>query len=284
MHSDHLKRVLSGDVEREASHQKEKHFVSDPSTTPRVAPPPAATPAGWSRADLHIHTNLGDGTAGPRRVVEEAARRGLRVIAVTDHDHLDGAKRVADILAAEQLPIDLIMGSEVTTRSGHFIGLFLEKRIKAGKSVEYAIDAIKEQGGLCIAPHPLGWLVPSLSRRKIEDLLNRGFAIDGIELYNPSPANASERQKVVALNQQWGFAAVGSSDAHFWQHIGAGYTLFPGNTAADLRRAIEARQTRQGGQEAKPTPLPIPAYVAQCAWSWFVDPPRRTLRAWRDPV
>ncbi len=244
----------------------------------------APAPEGWSRADLHIHTNLSDGTASPRRVVREAVQRGLSVIAVTDHDSLEGAKRVAEVLATENVPIDLIVGTEVTTRSGHFIGLFLEKRIKMGKSVEYTIDAIKEQGGLCIAPHPLGWLVPSLNRRKIEELIERGFVIDGIELYNPSPANASQRAKVELLNQQWGFAGVGSSDAHFAQHIGAGYTLFPGKTAADLRSAIEQRQTRQGGQEQRHAMLPIPAYIAQCAWSWFVDPPRRIMRAWRDPI
>jgi predicted metal-dependent phosphoesterase TrpH len=257
--------------------------VSDALLSPAPFAPPA-TPEGWSRADLHIHTNLGDGTMSPRRVVQEAQRRGLRVIAVTDHDHMDGAKRVADILATEEIPIDLIMGCEVTTRGGHFIGLFLEKRVKAGKSVEYTINAIKEQGGLCIAPHPMGLLVPSLNRRTIDDLLNKGLPLDGIELYNPSPANAAQRTKVAELNTQWNFAAVGSSDAHFWQHIGAGYTLFPGSTAADLRQAIATRQTRQGGQETKPPFLPIPAYIAQCAWSWFVDPPRRIMRAWRDPV
>jgi predicted metal-dependent phosphoesterase TrpH len=250
--------------------------------TPPTSPP--IVPEGWSRADLHIHTNLSDGTASPRRIVNEALQRGLRVIAITDHDHLEGAKRVADILAEEQLPLDLIMGTEVSSRNGHFIGLFLEKRIKPMKSVEYTIEAIKEQGGICIAPHPMGFLVPSLSRRKIDDLMNRGLGFDGIELYNPSPANAAVRKTVATLNQQWGFAAVGSSDAHFWQHIGAGYTLFPGSTAADLRRAIEERTTRNGGQEQKPSSLPVYAYIGQCAWSWFVDPPRRTLRNFRDPV
>jgi predicted metal-dependent phosphoesterase TrpH len=241
-------------------------------------------PEGWSRADLHVHTNLSDGTASPRRVIDEAIRRGLRVIAITDHDSLEGAKRTADILEREHLPIDLIMGSEVTSTSGHFLGLFLEKRIKMYKSIEYTIDAIREQGGLCIAPHPLGKLVPSLSRRKIDDLLNHGYTIDGIELYNPSPANAAFRKEVAERNQNWNFAATGGSDAHFWQHIGAGYTMFPGTSAADLRKALIERTTKQGGYEKKPDSLPIYAYVAQCAWSWFVDPPRRIVRAWNDPV
>ncbi len=241
-------------------------------------------PEGWSLADLHIHTNLSDGTASPRKVVDEAIKRNLRVIAVTDHDSMEGAKRVRDILEREHLPIDLVMGTEVTTRQGHFIGLFLEKRIKMYRSVEYTIEAIKEQGGICVAAHPLGTLVPSLNRRKIDELINRGFIIDGIELYNPSPANAMARAAVRDLNQQWRFAGIGSSDAHFWQHIGSGYTMFPGGSAADLRTAIEGRLTKSGGAEMKPKMLPIPAYVAQCAWSWFVDPPRRAWRAWKDPV
>lgn len=246
--------------------------------------PTDATEPTWSKADLHLHTNLSDGTASPRRVLAEAQRHDLRVLAVTDHDSLEGAKRVRDLAHELGLPIEIILGTEVTTTSGHCIGLFLTKRIKMYKSVEYTVAAIKEQGGLCVVPHPLGRLVPSLSRRKIDELLNGDLAPDGIELYNPSPANAAYRAEVARLNGDWRFAAVGSSDAHFWQHIGAGYTRFPGATAADLRQALTARQTRSGGDEAKPTPLPIPAYVAQCAWSWFVDPPRRAWRALRDPV
>ena len=73
-------------------------------------------------------------------------------------------------------------------------------------------------------------------------------------------------------------AATGSSDAHFWQHIGAGYTLFPGTTGADLRRAIEQKTTREGGQERKPDRLPFTAYIGQCFWSMVLDPPRKLAR------
>jgi predicted metal-dependent phosphoesterase TrpH len=237
---------------------------------------------GLAKADLHLHTNLGDGTASPRRVLEIAKRRGIKVIAVTDHDHFEGAKHVQELLDQENWGIQMIWGCEVTTRQGHFLGLFMNQRVRFLTHVEGAIDAIKEQGGLCIIPHPMGWLVPSLSRRKIEELLTRGYPIDGIELYNPSPANASVRTEVRKLNQQWGFAATGSSDAHFWQHIGAGYTLFPGETADDLRQAILNHTTRAGGQERKPERLPLAAYAGQCFWSMVIDPPRKIARMLRS--
>lgn len=237
---------------------------------------------GYSRADIHMHTNLGDGWASPARVIEEATRRGLRLIAITDHDHVEGARRVEELLAQQNNPLQMITGVEVSTRQGHLLGLFVNKAPKAMRSVEESIDTIKAQGGLVIVPHPLGRLVPSLSRAKIDALLEKGYAIDGIEMYNPSPANASMRPAVRTANQQWGLAETGGSDAHFWQHIGSAYTLFLGESPDDLRRAILERSVRAGGQELPPARLSAGAYVAQCAWSWFVDPPRRLMRSLKN--
>ncbi len=234
------------------------------------------------RADIHMHTNLGDGTASPARVLAEAERRGLDVIAITDHDHLEGARRVQDLLAASGKPIQMITGIEVTTRQGHLLGLFVQKPLKMLRSVEWSIEAIKEQGGLVVIPHPMGRLVPSLSRRKIDELLSRGFAIDAIETYNPSPANRSQRQEVLRLNQaEWNLAETGGSDAHFWQHIGSAYTTFSGRGIEDFRAALLAKTTKAGGQEQPPERLPVAALVGQCAWAWFVDPPRKIVRRWR---
>lgn len=238
-----------------------------------------AVSSGYSHADIHMHTNLGDGWASPVKVVVEATRQGLPLIAITDHDHVEGAKRVQEVIYQQNLSLQMITGVEVSTRQGHLLGLFVSQAPKAMRSVEESIEDIKAQGGLVIVPHPLGRLVPSLSRAKIDELLEKGYAIDGIEMYNPSPANASMRPVVRDANQQWGLAETGGSDAHFWQHIGSAYTLFPGSSSNDLRRAILERTVRPGGQEL-PTPrLPVGIYVAQCAWSWFVDPPRRIIRS-----
>ncbi len=237
--------------------------------------------ARQGHADIHMHTNLGDGTASPARVLAEAERRHLDVIAITDHDHLEGYKRVMDLLEHSGSALGVIPGIEVTTRQGHLLGLWMQRPVKMMRSVEWSIDAIKEQGGLVVVPHPLGRLVPSLSRKKIEELLERGFAIDGLEVYNPSPANRWQRQEVLDLNQQWGLAPTGGSDAHFWQHIGSGYTTFAGTTAEALRASLTAKATAAGGQETPPERLPIASLVGQCAWSWFVDPPRKISRMMR---
>ncbi len=50
----------------------------------------------WGRADLHMHTTASDGWPTPTQLVEHAARRaGLDVIAITDHDTIEGARRAA---------------------------------------------------------------------------------------------------------------------------------------------------------------------------------------------
>jgi len=62
--------------------------------------------------DLHTHTTASDGTLSPRDLVRAAARRGVRVLAVTDHDSTDGLR---DALAeAEQhRPLTIVPGLEI---------------------------------------------------------------------------------------------------------------------------------------------------------------------------
>jgi predicted metal-dependent phosphoesterase TrpH len=65
-----------------------------------------------SGVDLHSHTTASDGTLTPRQLVREAARRGVRVLAVTDHDSTDGlAEATAE--AALHPPLTIVPGLEI---------------------------------------------------------------------------------------------------------------------------------------------------------------------------
>jgi predicted metal-dependent phosphoesterase TrpH len=94
-----------------------------------------------------MHTNLGDGWISPARLVETATRRQLTVIAVTDHDHIEGARRVEELLAQRDSAVQMITGVEVSTRHGHLLGLFVKKAPRPLRPAQESIDAIKEQGG-----------------------------------------------------------------------------------------------------------------------------------------
>ena len=81
-----------------------------------------------SKADLHTHSTYSDGRLTPTELIERAARKGLEVIALTDHDCTDGIPEAQE--AARQHPqLLLIPGVELSTdvphSEVHVLGYFL---------------------------------------------------------------------------------------------------------------------------------------------------------------
>jgi predicted metal-dependent phosphoesterase TrpH len=71
-----------------------------------------------SHFDLHSHSTVSDGVLKPVHVIERAAQRGVKAIALTDHDELSGLAEAR--LAAEHAGIELIDGVEISvTWRGH---------------------------------------------------------------------------------------------------------------------------------------------------------------------
>jgi 3',5'-nucleoside bisphosphate phosphatase len=64
--------------------------------------------------DLHAHTRASDGTQTPTEVVVRAARRGVSVLAITDHDTVAGLPEA--IAAGQRLGVSLIPGIELSVR------------------------------------------------------------------------------------------------------------------------------------------------------------------------
>jgi len=81
---------------------------------------------GFVSIDLHIHTCLSPCATldmTPRKIVAEASRKGIEIIAVTDHNTTENA--LAVIKAAREFDLHVIPGIEVTTSEEvHIIGLF----------------------------------------------------------------------------------------------------------------------------------------------------------------
>ena len=69
------------------------------------------------RADLHVHSSASDGTEPPAEVMRRAARAGLDVVALTDHDtvagHAEARRALADSLAGS---LTLLPGMELSCR------------------------------------------------------------------------------------------------------------------------------------------------------------------------
>jgi hypothetical protein len=203
------------------------------------------------RADLQLHSDLGDGLASPEAILDAAERAGLDVIALTDHDDIRGSFLIRDIAARRGSKVQVVPGIEVTTRSGHLLALWIEDEIKMLGSLAATVAKIHTMGGLAVVPHPLSFLTFSIGEGALR-VLHAGppeSRVDGIELRNPSYAGRVRNARAAWLNERvLKVAATGSSDAHHSRLVGTAWTDFPGRSAAELRQAIAARTTRPDGR------------------------------------
>jgi predicted metal-dependent phosphoesterase TrpH len=204
------------------------------------------------KADMHLHTLYSDGTASVQAVLDHVeAHTDLDVIAITDHERIDGALRAREIHATAAYAFELVMGEEITTRRGHVIALFITERIPALRPLPETLERIHDQGGIAIAAHPMAPLTPSLGAGSLlaaQAATDPRHALDAIELMNPSAAGRVRRAARDRLNAEvLRLAGVGNSDAHVLEGIGSGWTWFDGATADDYRAAVAAGTTRPDG-------------------------------------
>lgn len=216
-------------------------------------------------ADLHVHTNYSDGSDSPAEVLAWAAQLGVDVIAITDHDTIDGAEEAAELACTGYGP-DVIVGEEISSRDGHVIGLFLSRRVPHGLSAAETIAAVHDQGGIAVAAHPY-WRTasaepPGYAYSVGDDVESLEF--DAIEVLNGSfsPGMILANRQATEAAHALGYRRVGGSNAHVRHAIGWAHTRFQGRNAADLRWSITAGLTRTG--RSRPA---LSAMGSQAAWS-----------------
>lgn len=198
-------------------------------------------------ADLHIHSIYSyDGTASISAILQHVMlNTPLNVIAITDHDSLQGNLEAMDL--APKYGIEVVPGCEISTDDGHLLALFLHKPVPAGLSLVETVLRVRDQGGLCIAAHPMARGTNSLSFECIRNALlfpHVAESLVGIEALNSGLVYTQRNPMVAAIAQTLPLAQVGNSDAHILSMIGQAATEFEGKTAADLRRALETATTR----------------------------------------
>lgn len=206
--------------------------------------------AGRSRADLHVHSRASDGVSPVSAILEAAVEARLAVIAITDHERIDAALAARAIAKDRGLPVEVVVGEEITTRGGHLVGLWLERPVPPLRSLRSSIAAVHEQGGLAFAAHPL---VPyplcaqAWTLRRLLDDPDERFHPDALEAFNPTFFGRLAHRRVREFAARHGVAVVGNSDAHAADQVARGWTEFGGSTGADLRAAIAARATSAHG-------------------------------------
>ena len=104
--------------------------------------------------DFHVHASPGDGALSPWMLRDEAARAGLDVIAVTNHNQSFTGQLASRVGEAGDGPL-MLPGEEITNPQYHMIAVGIERTVNGAQLS--AVDAIAEvhaQGGVAIAAHP----------------------------------------------------------------------------------------------------------------------------------
>ncbi|MGB9714250.1 MAG: PHP domain-containing protein [Candidatus Bathyarchaeales archaeon] len=167
------------------------------------------------KIDIHVHTRYSyDAIIKLEELVFYVKKRGLDGIAITDHDTIEGAIKMAGTAHCLVIP-----GIEVTSLDGHVIGLNVEELIPPKLSVDETMDRIHEAGGIAVACHPSAFFKESLGKRT-------SAKFDAVEVINSSaiPFNRSVKrsEKIASMLR---VAKVAGSDAHYGPEIGCAYTV-----------------------------------------------------------
>ncbi len=202
-------------------------------------------PTKWNQADLHLHTTFSDGLMAPEETVDFIAQyTPLRVIAITDHDTIEGALVAREYAQRRHPALEVIIGQEVTTGNGDVLGLYLHSTLPRFATAAAAIQAIHHQGGLAVAAHPFAF---GLGTQSVHTAFLR-LPFDAVEVRHGCPTSVVGNFLTFLLNR-FGpqLAGLGNSDSHLPHTAGQAFTWFPGDNSHDLRRAIETKTVRPAG-------------------------------------
>ncbi|MGO8950866.1 MAG: PHP domain-containing protein [Ktedonobacterales bacterium] len=220
-------------------------FEDHTSQTQQLAPGAIITAKTNDRglADVHMHTNHSDGTGTVEEVLDFAENHtSLDVIAITDHDTIEGALRARDLLEKKHsYRFEVIVGEEISTREGHLLALFLREPVAPGQSIERSIEQVHGQGGIAVVAHPFNRVFRHSVQRSVMNRLLAQPEVhpDGIETLNGSFAGIGSSQLAMSLARGvYHWAETGGSDAHTPTAVGCARTIFTGRTAEELRTSI----------------------------------------------
>ena len=182
------------------------------------------------KADLHVHTTYSnDSVITPKELILYSKKRGLNAVAVTDHNQIEGALKIA-----KETDFLIIPGIEVSSLNGHIVGLNVCELLPKGLSAEETVDRIHKAGGIAIACHPYALFKGSIGKH-----VSANF--DAIEVINASsfPFGRTMR-KAKQLAQSLNLPQVAGTDAHYGPVIGQAYTII--ESEADVDAVVEAVQ------------------------------------------
>ncbi len=194
---------------------------------------------------MHVHTCYSvDSLITPEELVFYAKKRGLDGVAITDHDRLDGALKIA-----AETDFLIIPGIEISSSDGHVVALNVTERVSGKLSASETVNRIHDAGGIAVACHPIGLFKGSLGKHT-----NSSF--DAVEVINSSaiPFSYAVKQSM-KIASRLGKPRLAGSDAHYGPEIGCAYTVV--NAEPDVDDVVKAISEGQCQPFGRSIPLAI---------------------------
>jgi hypothetical protein len=197
------------------------------------------------KIDLHVHTNYSnDAKTTLKEVVQYAQKQGLDGVAITDHDTVQGARKLA-----QQRQLIVIPGIEVSSRQGHVLGLNIEEPIPPKLDITETAEKIRQLGGVAVIAHPSVVIKTGLGTK-----ITSSSDIDAVEVINSSAFPFFLSTHLArGLAHRLNLPQTAGSDAHYPKEIGSAYTCVEANSnPCDVIEAIRNGKTSIFGK-----PIPI---------------------------
>lgn len=119
--------------------------------------------------ELHTHSHYSDGQISPRELVRLAAKRGIKNLALTDHNTVKGVREA--IAEGKKSGVRIIPGVEIRVNEGEILGYFIDIKNKK------LTDELKE----------IGRQNQERVKDYCEKLKARGYAVSFAEIWKKYP-------------------------------------------------------------------------------------------------
>ena len=154
--------------------------------------------------DLHAHSNFSDGYLSPVGLTLQSMYCFMDFFALTDHNTIEGAKIVSNLLSKYGFDYTFIVGEEITTKNFHFNAYPLKKLIPWDVSDQEIINLAKQQDAVIHWNHP-GWTNSQWELVRIDQVPAEGT----LDAWEHIPAHYYKWKKQGILP-----ALVGTTDTH----------------------------------------------------------------------
>jgi predicted metal-dependent phosphoesterase TrpH len=221
------------------------------------------------RADLHVHTChskvsgtlpfLGsrDCYSRPADVYRVAKARGMDLVAITDHDSIDGALELldsrpgaTDVIIGEEVSCTLPVGDIAVHLGVYGMTESLHREVQALRRNVFDVTALlREANVFCSLNHLLHFYRGQIPFDQYLRLLDE---VPALEVRNGTMLAAHNtlvelmaRQRAAAPVSRFGMVA--GSDAHTLRRVGLTWTMAPGRTREDFLLSLRQGLGRPGG-------------------------------------